>query len=51
MIIKVIQTGETIQVNPSYGARLIEQGKAIPCPAAKSGSKKSAKKAVVNGAD
>lgn len=32
MIIKVIQTGETIQVNDSYGARLIEQGAAVFCP-------------------
>ncbi len=32
MIIKVIKTGETIEVNDSYGARLIEQGMAVICP-------------------
>lgn len=31
MIIKVIKTGETIRVNDSYGARLIEQGAAVFC--------------------
>lgn len=31
MTIKVIQTGETTQVNDSYGARLIEQGDAVLC--------------------
>lgn len=28
MIVTILQTGETMEVNASYGSRLIEQGKA-----------------------
>lgn len=51
MTVKDVSNGQTMEVNPSYGARLIEQGKAVPCPAVKTGSKKGAKKEVANGAD
>ncbi|MDD3881895.1 MAG: hypothetical protein PHI27_06550 [Eubacteriales bacterium] len=29
MKVKLLKTGETVTVNDSYGARLIEQGKAV----------------------
>lgn len=33
MIVKIIKTGELKEFDPSYGARLIEQGIAVPAPA------------------
>ena len=51
MIVKIIKTGEVLEVNDSYGARLIEQGiaeavpytgkdaKAAEAPAPKKGGK------------
>ena len=41
MKIKMIKSGATLDVNASYGARLIEQGIAVIAPAA---MKKTAKK-------
>lgn len=50
MRVKEILTGKILDVNASYGARLIEQGRAVlakkepetaPAPAAKKGSKKA----------
>lgn len=35
MIVTILQTGETMEVNASYGSRLIEQGKAKLSPAEK----------------
>ena len=32
MKVILIATGETVEVNDSYGSRLYEQGKAIPAP-------------------
>jgi len=32
MIVKIIKTGELKEYDPSYGARLIEQGIAVPAP-------------------
>ena len=32
MKVKLLKTGETIDCNGSYGARLIEQGKAVTAP-------------------
>jgi len=34
MKVQDIKTAVIHEVNDSYGARLIEQGKAVPCPAA-----------------
>lgn len=42
MKIKMIKSGATLDVNASYGARLIEQGAAVIAPAV--ASKKSTKK-------
>ena len=33
MTVKIIKTGEMKEFDPSYGARLIEQGIAVPAPA------------------
>lgn len=33
MDVKILATGQTETVNASFGARLIEQGQAIACPA------------------
>lgn len=45
MTVKMLKTGETVKVNPCYGARLIEQGKAVFVPAMpkKTGKKEAAK--------
>ena len=32
MKVILIATGETVEVNDSYGSRLFEQGKAVPAP-------------------
>ena len=32
MKVILIATGETVEVNGSYGSRLFEQGKAVPAP-------------------
>lgn len=32
MTVKDVSNGQTMEVNPSYGARLIEQGAAVFCP-------------------
>lgn len=34
MNVKIIKTGKVEAVNAGYGLRLIEQGKAVPAPAA-----------------
>lgn len=31
MIVKIVKTGKKQEFNDSYAARLIEQGKAVPC--------------------
>lgn len=50
MRVKDVFTGKILEVNDSYGARLIEQGRAVlppkepetaPAPATKKGSKKA----------
>lgn len=33
MIVKFVSTGKTGEFDESYGARLIEQGRAVPAPA------------------
>lgn len=53
MRVKEIPTGKILEVNDSYGTRLIEQGKAVPAgkgssPAPKKGSRKGEKE---DGAD
>lgn len=57
MRVKEVLTGKILEVNASYGARLIEQGRAVlqkkatealPSPAAKKNSKKGA---TADGAD
>ena len=40
MKVKIIKTGETQEYNDAYAARLIEQGKAVPAPAAEKSAKK-----------
>lgn len=40
---KVVKSGKTIEVNPSYGARMIEQGQAVVAKEAP--KKKAAEKA------
>lgn len=49
MTVKMIETGEIVAVNDSYGVRLVEQGKAV-CQTVKQ-PKKSAKKAEENVAE
>lgn len=46
MKIKEIQTGRVMDVSDSYGARLIEQGKAVIAPAVANTEAKIAKKPV-----
>lgn len=45
MKVVILKTGKTQTVGGSYGARLIEQGKAIPCPSTPK-RKKAEEKAV-----
>ena len=33
MKIRMLKSGEVVEVNAEYGARLIEQGRAVLCPA------------------
>lgn len=40
MKVIIIKTGETQEYNDSYAMRLIEQGKAVPAPAAEKAAKK-----------
>lgn len=35
MKVKIIRTGEVTTVSDCYGARLVEQGEAVPAPAEK----------------
>lgn len=52
MNVKIIRTGEIIQVSDCYGARLVEQGDAIFCRAESEGKSAPAKKGGrKNGAD
>ena len=45
MNVKLIKTGETKAVNPSYGARLIEQDKAVIAESVRKLAKREAAKA------
>lgn len=45
MKVVILKTGKVLTVNASYGARLVEQGKATPSPAAPK-RKKAENKAV-----
>ena len=50
MMIKVVKTGETMEVNDSYGARMIEQGAAVICQSETSEQGEQPKKGKKNGA-
>lgn len=42
MTVKLIKSGETLEVNDIYGARLIEQGKAVLCACERAQERKEA---------
>lgn len=46
MKVKIIKTGETMNVNDSYGLRLITQGHAVPVKSSPSPKKKPVKEDV-----